>query len=222
MIYFGIRRVLDTLIALVALILLSPIFLIIAILIKVDSAGPVIFKQLRIGKDGKPYCMYKFRTMIQNAQNMGTGIYSFEGDPRITKVGRFLRKTSLDELPQFWNIVKGDMAFVGPRSPVVGHFPEYESLSEEYKKRFSVIPGITGLAQVVGRNEFAWEEKVKYDNIYIDKVKKYYILYDIKIWFLTFARVLSMSGVNESCENEEKNSNALKLNTNNQEIKERG
>ena len=96
------------------LIIVSPLLLILAIAVKVDSKGPAIFKQERIGKDFKTYKMYKFRSMVENAQNMGTGVYSFAGDPRITKVGRFLRKTSLDELPQLWNIVKGDMAFVGP------------------------------------------------------------------------------------------------------------
>ncbi len=203
--YFAIRRVVDAVLSMIALIILSPILAVIAIAVKIDSKGPVVFKQLRIGKNGKNYYMYKFRTMVPNAQNMGTGVYSFKGDPRITRVGHFLRKTSLDELLQLWNVVKGDMALVGPRSPVYGHFPKYETLNEAYKRRFSVLPGITGLAQVTGRNELLWDEKVKYDNIYIDKVKKYGPLYDIKILFLTVARVFSMSDVSETQENMEKN-----------------
>lgn len=207
--YFAVRRVIDTFIAGVALVILSPLFVILAIAVKLDSKGPAIFKQERIGKDFKSYKMYKFRSMVVNAQNMGTGVYSFAGDPRITKVGRFLRKTSLDELPQLLNIIKGDMAFVGPRSPVVGYFPAYEELNDAYKRRFSVRPGITGLAQVTGRNELAWDEKVKFDNIYIDKVKKYGLFYDIKMWFLTFARVFSMKDVEETQENMEKNRESM-------------
>ena len=203
--YFALRRIFDTMICAIALIVLSPILLIIALAVAIDSKGGVVFKQLRIGKNGKPYYMYKFRTMVPNAQNMGTGVYSFKDDPRITRVGRFLRKTSLDELLQLWNVVKGDMAIIGPRSPVVGHFPEYDTLNEAYKSRFSVLPGITGLAQVTGRNELLWDEKVKYDNIYIDKVKKYGPLYDIKILFLTVGRVFSMSDVSETPENMAKN-----------------
>ena len=203
--YLFIRRIIDTIIALVAMIILSPVLLAVAIAVCVDSKGGAIFKQKRIGLNGKPYKMYKFRSMVTNAQNMGTGVYSFEGDPRITKVGHFIRKTSLDELPQLWNIVKGDMAFIGPRSPVLGHFPEWDTLNDAYKRRFSVPPGISGLAQCVGRNEFSWDEKVHWDNIYIDKLSKYYILYDIKMWFMTFTRVFSMSDVAEKPENMEKN-----------------
>lgn len=212
--YFSVRRVFDFIISLFSLIILSPILGIISIAIAVDSKGGVVFKQLRMGKNGKPYYMYKFRTMVSDAQNMGTGVYSFKGDPRITRVGHFLRKTSLDELLQLWNVVKGDMALVGPRSPVVGHFPEYETLSWDYKRRFSVLPGITGLAQVTGRNELLWDEKVKYDNIYIDKVKKYGALYDIKILFLTVLRVFSMNDISETPENMERNEAMKKLQEN--------
>ena len=208
--YFIFRRVIDTIIAVLMLVVLTPLMLVVAICIKMDSKGPVFFKQKRIGKDGKIYNMYKFRSMVVDAQNMGTGVFSIPGDNRITKVGAFIRKTSIDELPQLWNIVKGDMAFVGPRSPVYGHFPEYESLKDEYKKRFSVLPGITGLAQCVGRNEFTWEEKSRYDNIYIENVKKYGLFYDIKIWFMTIKRVFSMSNIEETPENVEKSKEALK------------
>ncbi len=203
--YLFIRRIIDTIIALIALVILSPVLLAVATAVCVDSKGGAIFKQKRIGLNGKPYDMYKFRSMVTNAQNMGTGVYSFEGDPRITKVGRFIRKTSLDELPQLWNIVKGDMSFIGPRSPVLGHFPAWDTLNNAYKRRFSVPPGISGLAQCVGRNDFSWDEKVHWDNIYIDKLSKYYILYDIKMWLMTFTRVFSMSDVAEKPENMEKN-----------------
>lgn len=207
--YNVIKRVLDTIIACVMLIVLSPLLIIVGITVKIDSKGPVFFRQKRYGKDFKVFNMYKFRSMVNNAQNMGTGVYTFAGDPRITKVGRLLRKTSIDELPQLWNIIKGDMAFVGPRAPVVGHFPEWNELNDAYKRRFSILPGITGLAQVTGRNELPWDEKVMYDNIYIDKVKKYSIFYDIKMWFMTFIRVFSMKNVEETPENLEKNKKTM-------------
>lgn len=206
------KRSFDIIFSSIGLLLTSPILLVVAIAIFLDSKGDVIFKQRRIGQYGKPYNMYKFRSMIPNAQNIGTGVYSFDGDPRITRVGRFLRKTSLDELPQLCNVFIGNMSLVGPRSPVVGHFPEYDTLPANYKRRFSVLPGITGLAQVVGRNEFSWDEKVEYDNLYIDKFEKYGVLYDIKILFMTVARVFSMSDVEERKENQEKNKACLTFN----------
>lgn len=203
------KRVIGVIVATLMLLILWPIMLLVAFAVKIDSKGPIIFKQNRIGLNGKPYNMYKFRSMIVGAQSQGTGLYSFSGDTRITKVGRFIRKTSLDELPQLFNVIKGDMAFVGPRSPVVGGFPEYSSVNEAYKRRFTVLPGITGLAQVVGRNEFTWDEKVKYDNIYIDKVLKYGFLYDFYILLLTVKRVFSMSDVAEKPENMKANQVAM-------------
>ena len=222
--YFAIRRIFEFVISLCALILISPLLLIFSVLIKIDSKGPVIFKQERIGKNGKVFKMYKFRTMVTGAQNMGTGVYSFNGDPRITRIGKFLRKTSLDELPQLFNVLIGNMAIVGPRAPVYGHFPEYNALNDTYKKRFKVRPGITGLAQVVGRNELTWDEKVKYDNIYVDKVKKYTFLYDIMIIVKTFLRVFSMSNVNETQEsldlNKKQLENAISQGNSERETKE--
>lgn len=208
--YFVIRRAIDTVLALIMVMGLLPILLFIALWIRLDSKGSVLFKQKRMGKCGVPFEMYKFRTMVENAQNMGTGVFSFAGDPRVTKSGAILRKTSLDELPQLINIIKGEMAFVGPRAPVIGCFPDYDDLKDEYRKRFTVLPGITGLAQCVGRNDFTWVEKIHYDNIYVDNVNKYGFLYDCKIWIMTIFRVMSMKSVDESIDNMERSKQALK------------
>ena len=204
-IYFFFKRIIDFLLSLIMVVLLSPILLALSIAVKVDSKGPVFFKQKRIGKNGRIFKMLKFRSMVIDAQNIGTGVYSFDNDPRITKVGKFIRKTSLDELPQLFNILAGQMAFVGPRAPVYGYFPEYNNLPDFVKKRFSVLPGITGYAQCTGRNEMNWEEKINADNIYIDKVKKHGLWFDIKIWFMTLKKVCSRSDVQETEDNQKAN-----------------
>lgn len=191
--------------SLIALSILWPVLICIAIAIKLDSPGPVIFVQERIGRWGNPYKMYKFRSMVRDAQKQGTGIYTFKDDIRVTRVGKVLRKTSLDELPQLINILKGDMGFVGPRSPIAVGFPPYSELNERFKRRFSVLPGVTGLAQVVGRNDFSWDEKVEFDNQYIDKISKYGLLFDLKILLLTVVRVFSMASIEEDPANMEKN-----------------
>lgn len=187
--YFVIRRCFDTLLAVIMLLVLLPILLIISLAIIIDSRGGVIFKQLRIGKNGKPYAMLKFRTMVPNAQNMGTGVYSFKDDPRITKVGRFLRKTSLDELPQLWNILRGDMSFVGPRPPLPR---ETDMYTEEEWKRLSVTPGLTCYWQIQPRrNSLSFKEWLALDMKYIQE-RNY--LVDWKIMFSTVRAVVKMEG----------------------------
>lgn len=215
-VYFFFRRIIDFIIALLMIVLLSLPLIVLAIAVKIDSKGPILFKQPRIGKNGRVFKMLKFRSMVVNAQSIGSGVYSFENDPRITKVGKFIRKTSLDELPQLFNVLIGQMAFVGPRAPVYGHFPDYDKLPEYVKKRFSVLPGITGYAQCTGRNELNWEKKIEMDNIYVDKVKKYGLIFDIKIWFMTLKKVLSRSDVQESEDNQKQNEEFFKRITNNQ------
>jgi lipopolysaccharide/colanic/teichoic acid biosynthesis glycosyltransferase len=192
------KRFFDLIFSLIFLILLLPVLFIIALFIKIDSKGPVFFKQDRLTLNGKVFTIYKFRTMVENAEKMGTGLFSYDGDSRITRVGQFLRKTSLDEIPQLINIIIGNMSIVGPRPPVSYELGDYKDLNDEYKKRFTVLPGVTGLAQVIGRNELPWEEKVKYDNQYIEKFKKYGIFLDIKIIFLTFARVFNKTDIVEA------------------------
>lgn len=192
-----IKRFFDIFLSLVAIIILSPVMLIITVAIKLDSEGPALFKQERLTKNGRVFIMYKFRTMIENAEHMGTGLFNYANDFRVTRVGKFLRKSSLDELPQLFNIIKGDMSLVGPRPPVSYELGKYEDLSEEYKRRFTVLPGITGLAQVSGRNELSWDEKVKYDNKYIDLFYKYGVLIDIKIILLTIINVFKMKDIYE-------------------------
>lgn len=187
----------DILIAAVALIILSPIFVIISIAIKIDSKGPVFFAQERRTKNGRVFMMYKFRSMVVNAESMGAGLFNYKNDPRVTKVGHILRVTSLDELPQLWNVVKGDVSLVGPRPCVKYELGDFDTLNQRYKKRFEMRGGITGLAQIKGRNENSWEEKVFYDNQYIEEFKHKGIWLDIKILFGTVLKVLKKQDIYE-------------------------
>ncbi len=191
------KRFFDILLCVVAMIILIPVWFIVAIAIKCDSKGPVLFAQERRTKNGRVFKMYKFRSMVVNAESMGAGLFNFKDDPRVTKVGRFLRNTSIDELPQLWNVIKGDLSIVGPRPCVKYELGDFETLNKKYKKRFEVRAGITGLAQVKGRNENSWEEKVTYDNMYIDKFKKQGLWLDIKILFETVLKVFKKQDIYE-------------------------
>lgn len=192
-----IKRAFDFISSLVAIVLLTPLWIILAIAIKIDSKGPVLFKQGRRTKDGRIFKMWKYRSMVVNAEKMGSGLFSYENDPRITKVGRFLRNTSLDELPQLFNVLMGDISIVGPRPCVTYELGDYDTLNKKYKKRFLVKGGITGLAQCKGRNENSWDEKVTLDNEYIDRFKKEGFWLDIKILWWTVTKVLEKSNINE-------------------------
>ena len=191
------KRFFDILICSIALVLLIPVLLIIAIAIKCDSKGPVLFSQDRRTQNGRIFKMYKFRSMVVNAESMGAGLFNYENDPRVTKTGRFLRNSSLDELPQLWNVVKGDLSLVGPRPCVSYELGDFDTLNKKYKKRFEVRGGITGLAQIKGRNENSWDEKVTYDNVYIDQFKKQGVWLDIKILFGTVAKVFKKQDIFE-------------------------
>ena len=171
------------------IILLSPLLLFISVAIKLTTQGPVIFKQKRLGKNGEEFKIYKFRTMIENAEDMGNGVYTMKDDPRVTSVGKFLRKTSLDELPQLFNILKNEMSFVGPRPTLTYHPYEYQNYSSDQKKRFNVKPGVTGLAQLKGRKELPWEKRIEYD---IEYVENRNFFYDIKLILKTIPKVLKM------------------------------
>lgn len=184
-----IKHLLDKIFSFVLLILLSPLFVVISILIKLDSKGPVFFIQQRVGKDHRLFNIYKFRTMVTGAVNMGSGVYTEENDPRITRVGRFLRKTSLDELPQLLNILKGDMSFVGPRPTLAYQVEQYNDFQ---KKRLLMRPGVTGLAQVNGRNSISWPERIEYDVRYVEN---YSLWLDLKILFKTFLVVFRQEGL---------------------------
>lgn len=176
-----IKRLFDIVSSGILIILLTPVWIVIAIAIKCDSKGPVLFKQGRRTKDGKVFQMYKFRSMVVNAEQMGAGLFNYENDPRVTKVGRKLRDSSLDELPQLFNIFKGDMSVIGPRPCVTYELGDFDTLNKKYKKRFEVKAGLTGLAQIKGRNDISWDEKVTYDNQYVDLFNKYGLLADIRI-----------------------------------------
>ena len=191
------KRIFDICAAGIAMLVLSPLFVVIAVAIKLDSKGPVIFSQGRRMKNGKIFQMYKFRSMVVNAEKLGTGLFNYENDPRVTKVGRFLRNSSLDELPQLLNVFKGDISVVGPRPCVTYELGDYETLNKKYKKRFTVIGRITGLAQARGRNENSWDEKVTLDNRYIDEFKQRGILLDFQIIWETLMKVFHKADIYE-------------------------
>ena len=192
-----IKRIFDVISCLAAVIVLIPVWIAIAIAIKCDSKGPVLFAQERRTKGGRIFKMYKFRSMVVNAESMAAGLFNYENDPRVTRVGRFLRNTSLDELPQLWNVIKGDISLVGPRPCVSYELGDFDTLNRKYKKRFEVRGGITGLAQIKGRNENSWDEKVTYDNIYIDEFKKQGVWLDIKILAGTVGKVFKRQDIYE-------------------------
>ncbi|EIA18799.1 priming glycosyltransferase, partial [Listeria fleischmannii subsp. coloradonensis] len=173
--YAAMKRVSGSLLSILGLIILSPLLLIVCIAIKLeDPKGPILFKQVRVGKDERQFEIYKFRTMRADAEEMleellkyneiEGAMFKMKDDPRITKIGKFLRKTSIDELPQLWNVVKGDMALVGPRPPLPREVAEY---SAHDKKRLTVTPGCTGLWQVSGRNDLDFHQMVELDLQYI-------------------------------------------------------
>jgi len=186
------KRIIDILLILITILPLFIIGVIISILIKKDSKGKIFFKQERLGKNGKIFNIYKYRTMIEDAEKVGSGIYTNDEDPRITKFGHILRKTSLDELPQIINIIKGEMSFVGPRPPLPYHPYKYENYDEEKIKRFNVKPGITGLAQAYGRNTLTWDERIEYDVKYVKKIS---FLLDCKIIFKTIFSVIKKENI---------------------------
>ena len=192
-----IKRLFDICSSAVAIIILIPLWIIVAIAIKLDSKGPVLFKQGRRTKDGKVFMMWKFRSMVVNAENMGSGLFSYDNDPRITKVGAFLRRTSIDELPQLFNVLIGDISVVGPRPCVTYELGDFDTLNRKYKKRFDMKGGITGLAQCKGRNENSWDEKVILDNEYIDLFSKEGFWLDIKILWWTISKVFQSANINE-------------------------
>lgn len=187
-----IKRLLDIILVLMLFLPLFLISILIAIAIKVDSKGPVLFKQKRLGRDGDIFNILKFRTMIENAENIGPGLSTFEGDPRVTRVGNILRKTSLDELPQLFNVLKGDMSIVGPRPPVPYHPRKYHEYNDHQKQRFMVRPGITGYAQVKGRNSLTWDERIEFDVQYVNKQN---LFLDIKIVLLTILKVFKREDI---------------------------
>lgn len=182
------KRFFDIVLSVLILFLLFPVYLVTAIAVRLDSEGPALLKQARLGRGGKVFYMYKFRSMCVGAERMGTGVYSGKDDARVTRVGRFLRATSMDELPQAWNILKGDMSFIGPRPPLVYHPWPIEEYSDEQLRMFDVRPGITGWAQVHGRKDVEWNLRIRLNTWYVDHLSPGL---DIRILFMTFFKVLS-------------------------------
>ncbi len=185
---FG-KRLLDLVGAPLALAVLSPLFCLVALLIKLTSRGPVFYVHERIGKDGVPFSLIKFRTMVVGAETQGAGILCLKDDPRVTLIGRVLRRFSLDELPQLWNVVRGEMSLIGPRPGLAYQLQAYSPFQ---RRRLTVLPGISGWAQVNGRNAITWEERIERDVEYTERLS---LLMDLRILTRTARAVLSDQGL---------------------------
>lgn len=195
--YIIVKRIADIIIAIGGILCFSPILVVTALLIKIDSPGPVFFLQQRIGKNGQTFWMIKFRSMCMGAEHTGSGVYSGKNDFRVTRVGKFIRATSIDELPQLFNILRGDMSLIGPRPPLTYHPWTIDKYTDEQLHMFDVRPGITGWAQVNGRKGVEWNKRIELNVWYVRNLS---FVLDLKIFFLTFVKVLK----NEDNENVEK------------------
>lgn len=185
-----VKRGLDILLASIFLVIFSPIMLLAALLIRIESPGPAIFRQKRLGLGGKVYEMYKFRSMKQNSEHTGSGVYSNNDDPRLTRVGKILRATSIDELPQCVNILKGDMSFIGPRPPLTYHPWPLEDYTTVQRHMFDVRPGITGWAQIHGRKDVEWNKRIRLNLWYVRYVS---FPVDLYIFINTILQVICNS-----------------------------
>ena len=183
-----IKRILDFILALLGLLILWPILLLAMLAIVIEDPGPALFRQKRLGYRGREFTMLKLRSMRVNAEHTGSGVYSGKNDPRVTKVGRILRKTSIDELPQLINLLRGDMSLIGPRPPLTYHPWPIDQYTPEQRRMFDVRPGITGWAQTHGRKDVEWHKRIELNVWYVDHISFWL---DVKIFFLTIFKVFS-------------------------------
>ena len=211
--YIKIKRFMDILFSGVLLLLGAIPLLIVALIVKIESKGPALFKQERLGMNGKVFRIYKFRSMVVGAEKQGSGVYSGKNDARVTKVGKIIRATSIDELPQLINILKGEMSFIGPRPALTYHPWPLEEYTEEQKKMFAVRPGVTGWAQVNGRKEVEWPRRIEMNVWYVENMS---FLLDLKIFFKTIFKVFTNADNVNSTETA-KRGNDAKVNVHNEQ-----
>ena len=186
--YIKIKRAMDVFFSAILLMLGAIPLLIVALVVKLESKGPALFKQERLGMNGKVFRIYKFRSMVVGAEKQGSGVYSGKNDARVTKVGKIIRATSIDELPQLINILKGEMSFIGPRPALTYHPWPFEEYTDEQKKMFAVRPGVTGWAQVNGRKEVEWPRRIEMNVWYVENMS---FVLDLKIFFKTIFKVFT-------------------------------
>lgn len=211
--YIKIKRAMDVFFSAILLILGAIPLLIVALVVKLESKGPALFKQERLGMNGKVFRIYKFRSMVVGAEKQGSGVYSGKNDARVTKVGKIIRATSIDELPQLINILKGEMSFIGPRPALTYHPWPFEEYTEEQKKMFAVRPGVTGWAQVNGRKEVEWPRRIEMNVWYVENMS---FVLDLKIFFKTIFKVFTNADNVNSTETA-KRGNDAKVNVHNEQ-----